>query len=63
MIWIFHHYTLFLTNITNNNLKLEKNISYYYDGLYNNGEIIKYNKSLQGLIKDKKGYIFIYTKD
>ena len=58
------HYTVYLTNVKDNNcLGLDKNLNYYYNDLYNNGEIIPYDKTLSDLIKKKIGYIFIYEKE
>ena len=57
------HYTVFLTNVYNNLLELKNGTNYYYDGRFNNGEIIEYDNSYNDLLYNKYGYIFIYSKE
>ena len=44
-------------------LELKNGTNYYYDGRFNNGEIIEYDNSYNDLLYNKYGYIFIYSKE
>ena len=54
------HYTVFLTNLKDNRLNLCIDHNYYYDGMLSNGIINMSNISLEDLIKNYNGIIFIY---
>ena len=54
------HYTVFLTNLKDNRLNLCIEHNYYYDGMLSNGIINMSNISLEDLIKNYNGIIFIY---
>ena len=56
------HYTIYLHRVNENDLGLEINLNYYYNGLFHDDEIEIYNKTLVELISSKNGFIFIYEK-
>lgn len=57
-----NHYTLYLHQVNENDLDLEISLNYYYNGLFHDGEIENYTKTLFELISSKNGFIFIYEK-
>ena len=56
------HYTIYLHRVNENDLGLEINLKYYYNGLFHDGEVEIYKKTLFELISSKNGFIFIYEK-
>ena len=57
-----HHFTLYIHDYIGDRLNLSINVSYYYNDLINDGEIIKIMESIKNIIEIYHGYIFIYMK-
>ena len=56
------HYIVYLHNLQENDLNLEINRNYYYNGLIREGEIINYGHAIKEIIQAYNGIIFINEK-